>query len=129
MPLRGKLLDEGVVRGDQFTISRSVRLASGVQLSTATLTVKLNPTTDLDVAALFQKIVTPVNQAGIGWIEDVGTDGYALVHFDILQANTLALAANQQYFYDMQFVSTDGDLKTLESGVFTPIEQVGRVTT
>lgn len=126
MPTRGKLVSEGVIRGDKYTISRAVRLQPGVELQEAWLTVKADPSTEADAAAAFQKDITSANTANVGWIEDIGTDGYALMHFDMTDTDSLALTADVLYFYDIQILTTDGDIETIEIGSFIPIEQVTR---
>lgn len=117
-------MGKGIVRGDQFSIYRTVRgLSSGITVSSALLTVK-NTIATVD-PGLFQKSITSSNVAGTGKIEDTGVSGIAKLRFDFTSANTLLMVADTEYYFDIQVTLSDGSLLTLERGLTSANAQVG----
>jgi hypothetical protein len=123
----------GWVVGDPFSVQRTIQFApagkpentfpAGTTIVQAWLTVKVN-LTDLDAAALVQKIITTTNQPGIGQIENDGTgDVDFVVRFDLTAANTL-LIGNRARHYDIQIRTAAGNPNTPERGLIYGKEQV-----
>lgn len=108
-------LGKGIVRGDAFPIYRIITaLVSGVTISSAQLTLKVN-ITDAD-PGLFQKSIAPANVAGTGRVEDIGTSGTGQIRFDIVSANTLLMTADYEYYFDIQLKLSNGEVRTIERG-------------
>lgn len=114
----------GIVRGDVFPLRRTInKLPSGRTVVEGWLTVK-TAIADADVAAIFQKIITAADVAGTGQIEDTGADGSAVVRFDLTAANTTAMTAGTNYYYDIQVRLDNNDILTLENGFTSAQTQV-----
>ena len=116
-------LGKGIVRGDQFSIRRVVKgIPSSILVSSAQLTLKSTiATAD---PGLFQKSITSANVAGTGQVENTGASGVAVIRFDINDDDTLLMAADTDYFFDIQVTLSSGDIYTLESGVTSAKAQV-----
>ena len=114
----------GIVRGDVFSIRRTVnKIPSARTIAEAWLTVKA-AIADVDGSATFQKIITSADVAGTGQIEDTGADGSAVLRFDLVAADTLAMTAGTSYFYDIQIRLDNSAILTLESGTTSAIGQI-----
>lgn len=112
---------KGIVRGDQFSIRRTVTgIPVGLTISAASLTLK----STIAASALFSKAITSSNVAGTGQIENTGTSGVGKLRFDILDDDTLLMASDTEYFYDIQITLDNSDIYTLESGKTSAIAQV-----
>ncbi len=124
----GTLIKGRLVRGDQFPIRRTVRLGTGAIVSKAWLTVKANKT-DAD-PGVFQKEITTIASAS-GQIEKDGSDGrgVAVLRFDLSSTDTLALTADQYYYYDVKLLFASGAIETIEQGTFSPAERITQDTT
>ena len=116
-------LGKGIVRGDQFSIRRVVKgIPSSILVSSAQLTLKSTiATAD---PGLFQKSITSANVAGTGQVENTGASGVAVIRFDINDDDTLLMAADTDYFFDIQVKLSNDDIKTIESGVTSAKAQV-----
>ena len=116
-------LGKGIVRGDKFSIRRTVRgVPSGITISGSILTLKSTiATAD---PGLFQKSITSSNVAGTGQIENTGASGVGTLRFDLDDSDTLLMAADTEYFFDIQVTLSSGDIYTLESGVTSAKAQV-----
>lgn len=113
----------GIVRGNIFSLRRTITgLPSGITVSGAELTVKTS-TSDAD-PGIFQKTITSSNVAGTGQIEDTGSTGAAVLRFDLGSADTLAMVANTEYYYDINITMSDASLVTVESGRTSARERV-----
>jgi hypothetical protein len=123
----------GWVVGDPFSVERTIQFApagkpentfpSGTTIVQAWLTVKVN-LTDLDAAALVQKIITTTNQPGIGHIENDGAGDLDFVlRFDLTAADTL-LIGNRARHYDIQIRTAADNPNTPERGLIYGKEQV-----
>lgn len=113
----------GIVRGNIFSLRRTITgLPSGITVSGAELTVKTS-TDDAD-PGIFQKTITSSNVAGTGQIEDTGSTGAAVLRFDLGSADTLAMVANTEYYYDINITMSDASLVTVESGRTSARERV-----
>ena len=113
-PIITKLVDGGIVRGNVFSIRRTIySIPTTVTLSSAKLTVKTN-TTDAD-PGIFQ--ITAA-------VEDSGASGTAIARFDFTAANTNALTAGVLVFFDLQYTFSNGNILTLETGQFQAVEKV-----
>ena len=114
----------GLVRGDQFSRLVFVKdLPAATYISTSRLTVKA-ALSDADGAATFAKAITTAANSD-GQIEDNGaTTGLARLRFDITTANTEAMTADTQYWWDVQVVLNNGDVFTLIKGKAVATEQV-----
>lgn len=117
----------GLVRGDNFPKRYYVTGIKGVTVTSGRLTVK-TALSDAD-PGVFQKAITSSNVAGTGQIEDTGANGIATLRFDITTANTEALTADTDYFYDVQVVLSDSQVLTLVKGVIRATEQVSKTNT
>lgn len=116
-------LGRGIVRGDQFSIRRTVTgIPSGVLISSAQLTLK-SSIAQAD-PGVFQKSVTSTNVAGTGQVEDTGASGIGKIRFDLVAADTLLLTADTEYFFDIQVKLDNNDIITLESGTTSAKAQV-----
>lgn len=116
-------MGKGIVRGDQFSIWRDIlSIPRGQLVSTAQLTLK-SSLSDSD-PGVFQKNVTTVSIAGSGQVEDQGSSGVARIRFDIIAGDTLAMTADQDYYFDIQVKLDNSDIKTVESGITSAREQV-----
>lgn len=114
----------GFVRGDEFSIVRTIPgVPVGVTISGGYLTFK-NALSDIDSAAIVQKVITTSNSDGTGHVTDTGADGTGAVRFDMAKADTLLFTAGQKYFFDIQVQLDSGDVFTLEIGITTFREQV-----
>ena len=114
----------GIARGDVFSIRRTVnKIPSARTIAEAWLTVKA-AIADVDGSATFQKIITSADVAGTGQIEDTGADGSAVLRFDLVAADTLAMTAGTSYFYDIQIRLDNSAILTLESGTTSAIGQI-----
>jgi hypothetical protein len=114
----------GIARGDVFSIRRTVnKIPSARTIVEAWLTVKA-AIADVDGSATFQKIITSADVAGTGQIEDTGADGSAVLRFDLVAADTLAMTAGTSYFYDIQIRLDNSAILTLESGTTSAIGQI-----
>ena len=103
-------------RGEDREVPRSIvltRIAPDT-LSKAWLTVKLHEDDD-DADAIFQKEITSVVGAD-GHITDTGSGDplTATLYFLIPSIDTLAMAADIYYFYDIKGLSSTGAKKILE---------------
>ena len=114
----------GIVRGDQFSIRRTVTgVPSGETITAALLTLK--ETIATADPGLFQKSITGTNVAGTGHIEDTGSSGVGKIRFDLTSSNTLSMTADTEYFFDIQVTLSGGDIITIESGKTSTKAQVG----
>lgn len=115
---------KGIVRGDQFSIRRTVRgVPVGLTITAALLTLKAAiATAD---PGLFQKSITTSNVAGTGQVEDAGSSGVGRIRFDLNDDDTLLMTADTEYFFDIQVTLSDASIYTLETGVTTAKAQVG----
>jgi hypothetical protein len=114
----------GIVRGDVFSLRRTVnKIPSARTVAEAWLTVKA-AIADADGSATFQKIITTGDVQGTGQIEDDGADGSAVLRFDLTAANTAAMTAGTEYFYDLQLRLDNNNILTLESGKTSATSQV-----
>ena len=116
-------LGKGIVRGDKFSLRRTVRgVPSGATISGSILTLKSTiATAD---PGLFQKSITSSNVAGTGQIENTGASGVGTIRFDLDDSDTLLMAADTEYFFDIQITLSNGDIYTLETGVTSAKAQV-----
>jgi len=107
-----------IVAGNDVEIERTLTtIPSGTVLSQAWFTVK-KKYTDADVDAIISKLITTVNQSGIGFIEDAGAgDGIAKIHFYLTPLDTVKLIAYSQYPYDIKIKLDNSMLFTPESGL------------
>lgn len=78
------------------------------------LTVMADPS-GLDISAVFQKIISTTNLTGTGWIEEDGT-GSIVVRFDLTSTDTALLTPDQNYYYDIKLLGSDGNLYVPETG-------------
>lgn len=114
----------GIVRGDVFSIRRTVnKIPSSRTIAEAWLTVKA-AIADADGSATFQKIITTADVSGTGQIEDSGADGSGILRFDLTAANTTAMTAGTQYFYDISIRLDNNSILTLETGMTSAVAQV-----
>jgi hypothetical protein len=112
--------DDGAnpARGDTVAIVRTVTgVPTGDTLATAWFTVK-SKTADLDAAAIMSLEITSV-ETDNGQITDTGADQTGAVRFVILPADYGNVEAGKNYHYDIQVLTTDGVLSTLEVGRVT----------
>lgn len=116
------------IRGDTLTVERTITLIpSGELLATAWFTIK-RKYTDNDVNAVLQKVITSVDTATVGWIDDTGADGTGHILFYLTAANTALLNAFSEYKYDIQVKLSGGAIYTPESGTIVAFPQVTQNT-
>jgi hypothetical protein len=109
--------------GDNWTIRRNVvRIPTGQTIVKAWFTVKLK--LQDDDPGILQKIITSVNQAGVGQIEDAGGSGTAIVRFDLTPADTVLFAPWQTYYYDIQVKTNLDHYDTSDDGTIIAKPQV-----
>lgn len=128
MPLEGNLHNGlGITRGDQFTLTRRIQAVPiGRTIQRAWLTIKAN-LTDSDASAIFQKEITTTHTAGQGQIADdpvASLNRTTELRFEITSSDTMAMTADQVYYYDIQIRLDSGDIYTIESGRTSAREQV-----
>lgn len=125
MAIRLKAHIRGQVAGDRFGVNRTVnKIPAGLTMTKAWLTIKTTET-DLDAAAMLQKIITPSFVAGSGQITDTGhdvvgppTDRVGALAFIVTEAESLALGSARIYAHDIQIKFSDSSIGTLEIGDF-----------
>jgi hypothetical protein len=119
----------GLVRGDKFFRRFHLTNLQGWYANEAWLTVKADPAADADGSATFQKIITAVNAAGTGHIEDTGqTSGVCVLRFDLTSTNTEAMTAGTTYTWDGQVTLTDGTLTQILTFARGPVQAIDQVT-
>lgn len=102
-------LVQGDFRQVPFTIPN---VPTSGALSKAWLTVKANED-DIDINALFQKIITTVLDLDQGHITADGAGvGVAAGFFNILSDDTFELTPLEVYYYDIQLMFTMADAST-----------------
>lgn len=117
-------LGKGIVRGDAFPFRRIIPgIPSGAVISSVIFTLKAS-LADADGSATIQKSITSSNVAGTGQVENVGTGGIGVIRFDLTATDTLAMIADQKYYFDIQVTLDSGDILTIESGITSAKEQV-----
>jgi hypothetical protein len=112
----------GYIAGDTLNIPRRIpAIPTGRTLVKSWLTIK-TAETDVD-PGLVQKVITTVNQGGIGQITDDGHGGSTLpvgtgsVNFVLTAAETgVTLGPNKVFVYDIQHKFDNGDIATTEKG-------------
>jgi hypothetical protein len=120
---------ENLVAGDFRQIPWSItNVPTGGAVSKGWMTVKANEA-DLDVNAIFQKLITTVLDTSEGHITSDGAGtGVATGFFNLLEAETIQLEPQTPYYYDLQFQFTMGDLTTRistpEKGTVTTIKGI-----
>lgn len=113
-----------LVAGDTWKLIRTYTgLQTGVTISKVYWTVKNDPT-DADGAALFQKSITS-SLASTGQITDASSsDGTIAFNIIATAANTASLTVDQEYYYDLQGIGSDGAVYTFETGSIIPAQGV-----
>lgn len=125
--LESKIIGEIVV-GDDVSIRRTIGFAAsgfatGITIVEAWLTVKLDAA-DAD-PGLFQKIITTTDVPGTGEIENDGTgDVDMVVRFDLVPADTVLIGAVLIRQFDIQVLTSGGQIYTPERGTINAIAQV-----
>jgi hypothetical protein len=104
-----------------------ISLPIDVEIDKAWFTVK-NSKDDADALAVFQKIITDSYVVGKGQIEDIGTDGTAVVLFELTDTETALLDEDKTYYFDVKVKTTAGKLHIPVSGIVYPTGQVTRAT-
>ncbi len=106
----------GIEIGDQFAIKRPVyAIPSGETVTRAWLMIKASELTS-DANAEIKKEITTSDVAGTGQVEKDGSDGTALLRFDVVAADWTPVNADQEYFYAIQVLLSGGNITTLERG-------------
>lgn len=101
-------LGVGIVQGNAFSLRRYLTgIPTSTTVSSAKLTVKNSPA-DPDSAAIYQLTAT---------IEDAGSSGTATIRFDFTAANTNAMTADVEYYWDWRATLSSGSILTIESGL------------
>lgn len=101
--------------GDDDCILRNFRnVTSGVTVTQAWMTVKRFED-DVDIDAIFQKVITVTDVPGTGQIVDDGASGTVTLRFDIVPADSLLVGHEQKYF-DIQVKTNGGKIYTLNAG-------------
>lgn len=116
------------VAGDAFTVNRNITgIPAGRTLAKAWLTIKQAPT-DADPGIL-QKVITPVDQPGIGHISDTGAgDQEADLRFDVTALDSTAIGAARRFVYDVQLMLDNDEISTYELGTVQLIQGVTAAT-
>jgi hypothetical protein len=112
------------VAGDTWKLIRTYTgLQTGVTISKVYWTVKNNPA-DADGSALFQKSITS-SLGSTGQITDASSsDGSIAFNIIATAANTASLTVDQEYYYDLQGIGSDGAVYTFETGSIIPAQGV-----
>lgn len=113
-----------LVAGDTWKLIRTYTgLQTGVTISKVYWTVKADPA-QADAAAMFQKTITTAATAS-GQITDASTaDGTITLNVIAAKSETVQLTPGQEYYYDLQGITTDGAVYTFETGTITPAQGV-----
>ena len=113
-----------LVAGDTWKLIRTYTgLQTGVTISKVYWTVKNDPV-DADGSALFQKSITS-SLASTGQITDASSsDGSIAFNIIATAANTASLTVDQEYYYDLQGIGSDGAVYTFETGSIIPAQGV-----
>jgi hypothetical protein len=94
--------------GADVDVRRTITsLPAGQLLTDAWLVVKEKPW-HMDTEAVISKAITPVNQNGVGHIEDTGASGTAILRFDLRRQDTQLLKPNQAYHHEVK-IKTDAN--------------------
>ncbi len=118
-----------LVAGDDKDVVRTITLVPvGQVLVKGWLTVKRKET-DLDQAAIFQKVIDTNNTGGVGWVEDLdASDGQGIVHFYLQPAQTSLLQDGKEYYFDIQVKTDTGKIYTPIKGTVKAQKSVTRAT-
>ena len=113
-----------LVAGDTWKLIRTYTgLQTGVTISKVYWTVKNDPA-DADGSALFQKSITS-SLGSTGQITDASSsDGSIAFNIIATAANTASLTVDQEYYYDLQGIGSDGAVYTFETGSIIPAQGV-----
>lgn len=117
-----------VVIGDDFRVKRTYTdLPTGITISKAWLTAKRSDRL-ADDDALFQKEITASLDTD-GQITDAdSTGGSIAMYFDVAAADSADAVPNVDYVYDIQILTSEGDIHTLEKGTIAFIRGVTEAT-
>lgn len=132
MPSLKAVITDFVI-GDNLSIRRTIdrtlsTLPDGTIVTQAWMTVK-NKVADTDVLAIFQKVITTSDVAGVGQIENDGTGDVDLVlRFDLVEADTRGIGVRAK-FYDIQIKTNTNKIYTPEKGRITGFDEITIVTT
>ena len=121
----GAVIDQ-YCAGDDFEVRYTVTVPRAI--AKAWLTIK-HRNSDLDDAAIVQKAITTVNQAGVGQIEEAGDESTkAILRFDFTNAqSTLIKTWRRNYDLKVRF-EPDGTVNRIEVGKMQLRRGVGFVT-
>jgi hypothetical protein len=108
-----------IVQGDNINIVRTIGdLPAAITKAWFTVKTKAQLSSSLDSGNIvFQKEITTVLQNGIGQITDDGADGTAGVTFELVNADTVLLAGDTVYYYDIQVLTSTSKIYTPELGI------------
>jgi len=113
-----------VVAGDDYEITRTITdIPASDEIVTAWLTCKAD-IDDADNEALFQKEITGSDVPGTGQITDTGADGTGAVRFDLVPDDTVLPTPGTAAVYDIQILTDDGKVYTVEIGTITTTQGV-----
>lgn len=116
-----------LVIGDDYDVERSVEgVPDDDTLASGWLTIK-EPSAESDSDAIIQKQISTLEVAGVGVIDDTGTDGTGNILFQLTNDDT-ALLSPIPYVYDIQVKTAAGKIYTVESGRILPVNQVTQAT-
>lgn len=112
------------VAGDTWRINRTYsNTANAGTISTIYWTVKTDPTLP-DASAIFQRVITSGLTAA-GQITDANAaDGSIALNIIALKTQTTLLTPGQEYYYDVQGVTSTGAVYTFETGTIVPQQGV-----
>ena len=71
--------------------------------------------------AALQKIITTTASTGVGHIVEPGADGVANIRFELTGADTLALGHGILYHFDIQVLTDNNKVETVEVGTIGPL--------
>lgn len=120
---------DSFVTGDDLEIERTIQeIPLGLTVTTAWFMVK-RKYSDTDSQAIITKTITSVDTSGVGWIEDAGADGEALIHFYLVPAETSLLTALSEYPYSIKVKFNNGKVNTPETGKIVAIPAIKQGST
>lgn len=118
------------VSGDTWRLNRTCSNVSNAAANSATVTtvywtVKTDPTLP-DASAIFQRVIT-TSLTSSGQITDAApADGTISFYAIALSTQTILCVPGQEYYYDLQAITSAGGVYTLETGII--IAQQGVTT-
>lgn len=119
MARRGVRITDTLIHGDDWRFSRTYTdMPTGITFSTWYLTIKSSET-EADPGDIQVSITSSAGAAG-QITDDTTAGGSVAGYFNVADTVTDDLTVDQQYFYDIQGITSTGAIYTFETGVLYP---------